>query len=149
MEACVAEIKKNGWAIAIQESNQPEARPPTAAYTIGLYEQFGHPELLVFGLTVPTMRGVLTRMAEAIKRTGGSFQAGEFYPDVIKKREVLLRAVAAHEIYKEMGIAQVYYGRRHYTALQIVWPDATGRFPWETGFAVEHRRRQPLLTVNS
>lgn len=149
LEACVTEIKKNGWAIAVERSDQAEARPASAAYTVGLFEQFGHPELLVFGLTVSTMQAMLTGMAEAIKRTGARFKAGESYAQVLEKHEILLRAIPAHEAEKRMRVAPTYYGRRHFEALQIVWPDETGRYPWDPGFAREYRRRQPLLSLNS
>ena len=44
-----------------------------------------------------------------------------------------------------LGYAGWYYGGGGFPALQCVWPDPEGLFPWEAGFAAPLRAQQPDL----
>jgi hypothetical protein len=62
----------------------------------------------------------------------------EGYPVVFKEvRRERYRGV--------LGYGLWYYDGDAFPALQCVWPDKQGRFPWEAEFEERYRRMQPLL----
>jgi len=48
-----------------------------------------------------------------------------------------------------MGYAVWFYGGDDFSALQCVYPDLEGHFPWDGGFDANWRNRQPLLFPHS
>lgn len=107
------------------------ARSAEFSYTVGLTEQ-GLPELLV----------VAVRPHDAVRLLDGW---GEY---VLEKNAVLpgetletgpwlLEAVAVERPQDHLLLAHRFYGER-LRALQLVWADASGRWPWDPG----HRARR-------
>ncbi|MFL5577733.1 MAG: DUF4262 domain-containing protein [Gemmatimonadaceae bacterium] len=44
-----------------------------------------------------------------------------------------------------VGFARWFYGGDDFPVLQVVYPDRTGRYPWEDGVAEGFRAVQPVL----
>ena len=64
-EALIAqELKENGHALLLFDA---EDDFPTYGYTIGLYETYGHPELVVFGLDHDTIRILIGDSVDRLK----------------------------------------------------------------------------------
>ena len=128
-------IARHGWAV--QGIERERGRPPWA-YTVGL-TGLGRPELLVTGL-VPTRAVVLLNAVAAHLVHAEVPAPGEQVPLVggpvvefvrLPHPEVhLLRAVDLYGSTVE--------------ALQVVWTDDRGRWPWQLGFR-SSRGGQPVL----
>ena len=123
---------------------KPDDYLPGFAYTIGLYQKFNHPEIICFGLSLDLLGAILNDACDRIKN-GQSFQVSIPYDDFIEDFPMQLLQVDPSFYPDYLGIANNFYGHRHYPALQLVWPDKQRLFPWEEGFNINWKFKQPLL----
>jgi hypothetical protein len=142
VERCVEEF---GWAVEIVPEGDTEDQP-AFAYTVGLMANFGHPELIVFGLEGEDMHTILNSLGERVK-AGETLAVGAPISDVLEGGvQVMLRPVADPKSYDDhVGYAIAYYEGRDFPLLQLVWPDEQGRFPGEEGVDPVVATAQPLL----
>jgi hypothetical protein len=131
-------IRGHGWAVQYVEDDR---RP--LAYTIGLHDR-GLPELLMTGLSARPAQRVLNSMAHMIVDDSTVLAPGMHidYQD-----EFLLEVVEVEHPDAHMNFAIRLCGP-DVSALQLVWADSRGRWPWEVGWG-HGRRRQPVLGVRS
>lgn len=149
-------IDKYGWAVqAIGEQcavpgcsgGRSNARGADFGYTVGLSRFHGHPELIVTG--VPQMQTVapLNLMGERI-RAGHRFVGGDLVTGLfacgcsmavveVDPRQSARHLTYANLLYRNPGAPPV-------RALQIVWPDEAGRFPWDPVYSLPESA-QPVL----
>ena len=123
-------IEEHGWHGVLVPD---DAEGPGFAYSIGQ-----EPEILVFGLEPEVMHAVLNACAEAT----------EIKPDVplsgfLPGFSVVFRAVDKAHYPAYLGYAMWYHEGSDFPALQCVWPDDAGKFPWEPAFQKELRPLQP------
>jgi hypothetical protein len=119
-----------------------ESAPPFA-YTIGLSEKYGH-EIVVIGLPPEIGHPILNSAARLM--AAGQLPLNTPLVD-IASMPVILRECSP-ELMGDYGIqAGRYYQRDDIKFLQLVWPDAAGRFPEDPQFDAHMRRVQPLLYV--
>ena len=124
---------------------------PPWLYTVGLLKTLSHPELIVFGLNPQNAYGGISAVVDEI-RSGVVHPLGRDAPfDVDGVGSCLIPVL--EDYWKDpcdylLG-ASHYYGatgaaldRR---ALQLVWADEAGRFPWEDSFNPDLAGLQPLL----
>ena len=110
------------------------------AYSIGrsLKER---PEILVTGALPPPMLGyIVNRVAELDDERG--IAAGDVLNDVLEGYPVRLVAVADMEQAEMFGVT-ANFGTDDTFALQVLWPDAEGRFPGEPEYA--YGDKQPVF----
>jgi uncharacterized protein DUF4262 len=114
-------VGKYGWAVTAV------ADDPPFAYTTGLHDTWGHPELVIAGLSAHQAHGVL-HAAVSLVADGAAFADGAESGGVLKGFRVRFAAITG---------GPFYMTRRHYgfdpARLQIIWPDPFGRFPGEEG----------------
>jgi hypothetical protein len=127
-------IARRGFGIV---SVMGSARSPEFSYTVGLTEQ-GLPELVVLAV----------RPAEAVRLL-------DVWADYLREKSVvlpgetlesgpwLLEAVAVERPEEHLLVAHHLYGER-LRALQLVWADDAGRWPWDPAHRAQ-RAGQPLL----
>lgn len=129
-------LVRTGWAI------QGVFDGPYA-YTVGLTRYHDHPELIVLGLPVPTAGAILNRLGALVK-SGHRLRADEVVADHAVERYLLMMPVLDSSEHLETANA-VYRmaGRPPVPALQAVWSDERGRFPWQEGCS--DASGQPLL----
>ena len=65
---------------------------------------------------------------------------------ILADRAVTFRTVARRHYPAYLGYGGWFHGGPRFPALQVVWPDAEGRFPWERWFSHALRDVQPLLS---
>ena len=133
------DIKKHGWSdMAIFAG---ENTPPFN-YTVGL-DGFEHPELVCIGLHPEQGHGVLGSAIELIK-AGTRLNANEYYEEVLEGFPVAFVEVD-DMIGSDFPMSMTYRLSDSKVALQLVWPDMNGHFPWHGDFNEELRWQQPLL----
>lgn len=130
-------IRRHGWAVQYIEDDR---RP--FAYTIGLHDR-GLPELLITGQLPPRSVSVLNAVANAAVN-GSVFLPGEH---MALGDEVLIEFVEVDHPDAHLKFA-VALGGPEVRALQLVWADERGRWPWAAGWG-HGRRRQPVLGVRA
>lgn len=115
---------------------------PSVAYTTGLAD-FGLPELLVTGLAAGHSHTVLTAAArESVHGCPPAPGDRMTFHDGLLGEWV---AVEHPDIHLPLAMAEA---QQHVSALQLVWSDAAGRWPWDASFA-EGRGGQPVLGIRS
>jgi hypothetical protein len=61
----LADVKDPGWhVIGVREDDEG----PGFAYTIGLYHNYRHPEIIVFGLDVPILWRIVNIIGDKVKQ---------------------------------------------------------------------------------
>ncbi len=136
----VADIRSCGWSLVAVEDDQGRH---VCTYTVGLTRLHGHPELLFTGNHVEVAQRVLSTIAADVC-SGARLADGDTVggPDGGSAPACLLMRVANPE---RLAMAQAVYrlpGFPPVPALQVVWADEGGRWPWEM---CEHHRRGQVL----
>ncbi len=79
-------------------------------------------------------------------KEGRVFEAGKEYDGILRDLTVYFGRVEKQHYDEHFGQAQIYHGSDdEFEVLQLVWPDSTGKFPWQEGFEEKLRKAQPLL----
>ena len=138
-----SDIQRHGWHVVLIP---PEGDAPGWAHTIGLWERYRHPELLVFGSEPRQLAALLNALGERV-RGGRRFAAGETEASLLQDLPFALRAVASRWTHVFLGNAAWHYQGEPFEALQGFWPDRSGRFPWDASCASAVADEQPRLEV--
>jgi hypothetical protein len=117
---------------------------PSFAYTIGLFQTYGYPELVCFGLPLDLLHSVLWEGKRLLdKHPKPDLATG--YPDFLEGFDVRLVTVDEKRYSDYFGYAGWFYKSWDFPALQIVWPDKQSLYPWDEGFNPNWKAAQPLL----
>ena len=130
-----ATMLEHGWAVQFVEDD----RVPFA-YTVGLTGR-GLPELLVTGLPPQRAARLLNRVAQTAVGGDPPTAGAQF----TVRAGPLVEVVEVEHPDAHMDCAVAFYGSK-LRALQLVWADARGRWPWARGFN-DGRGGQPVLGV--
>jgi len=132
-------IRQNGWSVTnIREQDGV----PGWAFTIGLFENFEHPEVTIFGLNPDSRHTILNWIGENI-RDGNPFIAEQEHDWVLDGYKCWSRTVQSVWYRDLFGWAIWFYGGTEFPIVQCLWPARDGRYPWQdrSDFFVP----QPLL----
>jgi len=141
----VSDIEKFGLSVILIQATD---YLPSFAYSIGLWQEFGHPEIICFGLSIETLHGLINDAAEMVKN-GGTFEAGKQYDDFFESGTTEFVTVDSRNLPDYFGTAIDFYDSSDFSALQLVWTDRNNKFPWNEGFEREYLYKQPLLDRNA
>ncbi|MEL6923342.1 MAG: DUF4262 domain-containing protein [Bacteroidota bacterium] len=136
-------VKKFGWHVSLFNA---EGYQPPFAYTIGLYESFGHPELIGFGLPPQLLGTILNSIGQQIQAEGLRVVTDKYYYDIIDRYPVQFVEVHPSHYPEYLGYCGWYYQFQFdFPILQLVWPDRDSNFPWDEAYEPAYRSRQLLL----
>ncbi len=113
-------------------------------FTVGLFQTYKHPELIIFGLPSKVSHQILTIAANA---------AGSDTPlDLNQPTDALLDVysccfteVPKTEYHEHVGYARWYYEGDDFTLYQVIWPCRSGFYPWHPLATAEFKRAQPVI----
>ena len=135
----VALIREHGWF----NTRVFDADPPFS-YTTGFLLK-GSPEFIVFSLPKEIAHDTFWHLFRGAS-AGVQRKAGVRDDDVLGNHSAYLFKVAERYHKDHLGWSRWFYGAKHISTLQLVWPDPTGKFPWEPGFDEDFRNSQPDLS---
>ncbi len=137
------DIEQYGWhVLKVTEDNEV----PPFAFTIGLYHSFKHPEVLMIGLDLDFMHHILNNVGDEIKK-GMRYEAGKEYSEIVEDYNCSFQKIE-QRFYKDyLGMAMSFYNTESFPALQCVYPDKSGRYPWTTGCSKAFREQERVLTM--
>jgi hypothetical protein len=140
----LADVEKHGWhCLHVHD----EGRLPYWSFSIGVFQTWQHPELVVFGLRDTVAHELLSHLVARVK-AGEIFSGDRDYGDVLEGFACRFMDVDPEWYGTFLGYAQWFYETEHgFPVLQLVWPDKQGRYPWEDGYAITHGS-QPVLVSN-
>lgn len=134
------DVEESGCHIVVLPAVQGR---PALAYSIGLYHNYDHPEILVCGLRPGTMQNLITCICADIQR-GNPFPAGSRHSEIIAMFDCEFRAVDRSHYPAILGNARWFYGTGdEFPVLQCLWPDKAGLYPWEAEFNPKLAEIQP------
>jgi len=137
----LANISEFGWhAVNIIEDN---GCPPWT-FTIGLYETWDHPELIIIGRSRATSHAMLKSLADDIELNDP--------PNLTNPDGHLLLGLKCHFLevntryYSDyVGFALWFYRKRQFPLYQVIWPDRDGSYPWHPSARKSFKEWQPML----
>ena len=140
-EEIIRAVAADGWYVLIILEKDDT---PGWAFSVGLYENFKHPEVVIFGLAPEVLQDVVNSVAEDV-RSGKSFEIDGMYPDLIDTYACTFKPVNKVWYDDFLGYANWFYQSHDYPALQCIWPDKNNIFPWDPEFNPHWLWGQPLL----
>lgn len=117
---------------------------PGWAFSVGLYERFQHPEILLFGLPKQMMHQVLNHIAEDIKQ-GRTYMSGFEYADILEGVTCIFHSIDQNWYQPFLGWATWFYDGDDFPVLQCIWSDKEQNYPWSARFPAKFRSHQPYL----
>lgn len=143
LEKVAADVEEYGWHLLLISGDEGSTG---FLYTVGLWSTFQHPELLLFstGSDPTKLAGYVDRMVKAIA-AGERYEPGRRYDGAFGKFSGAVREIDPRWYPHFLGTGGAHYGHFDFPAVQLFWPDAEGRFPWESEFDLPLVDRQPLL----
>jgi hypothetical protein len=136
----LANVAQAGYHVVAGEEDEPW----THAFSVGLFRSWDHPEVAVFGLAQEDLQVAVERVGERV-RAGDRFDHGDLADGIVDGRAVAFRRIVPRHYPAYLGHAVWYHGGARFPALQAVWADEAGRFPWDRWFPRELRDAQPML----
>lgn len=121
---------------------------PAFAYSIGLWRNYQHPEVICFGMTVKTLGALINDVADLVKE-GKAMETGKNYDDFLENCPMQFLSVDRESYPDYFGTALDIYDSDDFPALQLVWPDRQHQFPWHADFDKAYQHDQPLLDRNA
>ncbi|WP_158679815.1 DUF4262 domain-containing protein [Deinococcus sp. NW-56] len=140
----LSNIQTYGWAVVKVPEDE---EGPGFAFTVGLWGNYNHPEMVMVGLDLDLMHHVLNLIGDAVQTGQQGFEDGQRSPELLEGYDCAFVRVAAGHFTEYLGTALWLYGQQPFEALQCVWPDSEGLYPWQDDFNPEWRELQPLLST--
>jgi hypothetical protein len=140
-------VAKYGHAIVkVADRVDEPTDEPGFAYSLGAFETYGAPELIVFGLDNDLAAAIIKDVMDDIE-AGRRFSCGVPEIDVVGgDHPVVFLEADPRKAIDYVILADWYYERAPFPVWQLVWPAKNGCFPWAPGFPSGMRRLQPDLT---
>ncbi|MFZ4574641.1 MAG: DUF4262 domain-containing protein [Phycisphaerales bacterium] len=118
---------------------------PPFCHTIGLFQRFRVPEILVMGLPHDTAFALLYRCRDII-RGGDVMRPMHSYGGLLKDPfRLVCREVSRDHYACYLGHARWFYAGDEFPCIQAYWPDRECRYPWEASCDEEVASAQPRL----
>jgi Domain of unknown function (DUF4262) len=135
-------IEQHGWMVQAVLPTATDPATPPCFYTVGLTSFGQHPELIAFGLPPETATWLLNTLGDRV-REGEQLTTGQRLEGLLEDGYAL-ELLAVDNPTEVLTIATDLFGS-DVRALQLVWPDTNGCFPWDPGFDPRFTIFQPLL----
>lgn len=123
----------------------PKEVEPPFSYSIGIAKSSGAPELIVIGLDSKLSIWMVNEYNRRI-RSGEQFLPGVLYLDFLEGFAVQFGPVAREHRAEYMRSACWLHGSSDFEALQLIWPNTSGIWPWDPDASDWFRSNQPLLS---
>jgi predicted nucleotidyltransferase len=127
-----SKIAKNGFVIS--SDTGITCLDSRIYYTVGLYLQKGHPEILLLGPRPKEGNYIIARIGRLVVE-GRTFEAMKVYSDVFDQTPIVFHETdeERQDDVKRMEVAQEVYGDIGFPIYQVFFADKNGKFPWEEG----------------
>jgi len=125
----VADVERVGWSLMLIREEARQQKPGWA-FTIGLFETYRHPEVVMFGLKEESRSSILNWIGRCVKG-GKHFTAGAEHDWVLDGYPCWSRGVSKRWYRDLLGWAIWFYGGCDFPAVQCIWPDKQGVYPWQ------------------
>ncbi len=122
---------------------QKSAAWPLHSYSVGLTHSFQQPEVIVFGLPADAATSLIDSVADEAG-DGRRFEPGSQHDGLLHNYPVRFATVSSARVAELMPKAAWANGG-DVAAVQLVWPDKQGRWPWQDDVREKFAGLQPVL----
>ncbi len=138
----VERIENGGWQVTSIFDNDDGGVP--FAYSIGIFQNFGQPELLMIGPDSNSAARYVNRYGALIKEKSETYSAGNFYSGIMDELDICM--IDANDEAKEEFTLSCnwFYKSRNYPLMQCIWPSIKGFWPWDAHAWEDYKNRQPV-----
>jgi hypothetical protein len=140
----IADIERVG--VHVLHIFDPEGEDPDFSYSVGLWHTHHHPEVLIYGLKTDLRQSVINYINNEIK-LGRSFRNGESAEGVLPGFSVYFQKLPLEQYRPHLGWARWFYDGNDFPAVQMLWPNTCGVYPWDEAAIDYLRWVQPVLTA--
>jgi hypothetical protein len=123
----VAMIRKHGW-FGTHVAGDKDG--PGFAYTTGFWRKFEFPEVVVFGLGRQVAHDTFWHVYRELEE-GKRFGIGTHEDEIFSNVTAVLLPVSRQHYRNHLGWSRWFYGNDEFECLQLIFPDVSGRFPWD------------------
>lgn len=141
----LADIAEHGWHV-LKVSAFGES--PEWAYSLGLFHNFGHPEIAIFGLPLDRMHAIVNVIGDLI-RSGVRLPDDSSSTDVLEGYACEFRGIRKVWYAPFFGRAMWLYRGSDFPMVQCLWPDRDGHSPRASACSSAIQALQPLLEFDS
>jgi hypothetical protein len=140
----IRNVRKHGCHIV---GIMADEQGPPYAFSIGLFLNYGHPEIVIFGANRNDSAAFINDICDRAAK-GKRYAAGDVSDDLVPGCRLCFVDVPLERYGEYLGTAIWFYAKspRPFPCLQLVWPDKEGRFPWQETFDPELKYWQPLMS---
>ena len=139
-------IETNGWALEpVAAVHDADRRRPAYAYSIGMPDAVGFPDVAVFGLAPVAANGLVTLVADAC-RGGTEIPLGvELVGLLDNDLRCYFAPIDTRQVGDYFSTATAWYRGEPYVMVQLLFPDRSGNMPYEPDYEQRMRLAQPVL----
>ena len=117
---------------------------PGFSYSIGLFENYHHPEIIIVGLKQQLAHILINNMANDIK-DGKVYVPLSYEANILDNFNCYIIEVEKSNYDNYVGQAQRYYEGDGFPLLQCIYPTVKGIYPWEDKWPESIKNSQPIL----
>jgi hypothetical protein len=137
----LADVAEFGWhSLNVLED---DGHPPWT-FTIGLYETWQHPELIIIGRSRATAHHILNTVATGLD-DNHRLDLTRTTLELLPHTQCCFIEVAERYYHDYVGFARWFYRGKHFPLYQIIWPSNDGHYPWSPHAPDSFKEWQPLL----
>jgi hypothetical protein len=138
----ISHIEEHGCSVT--SVFDPDGDDPPFSYSIGIAKSAGAPELIVVGLDSKIGHWLVNEYNRRVK-TGERFSQGVLYIGFLEGFAVQFGSVSRHYRKEHMRSTCWLHDGPDFEALQLIWPNTSGVWPWDPDADDWFRTNQPLL----
>ncbi len=117
---------------------------PAHSCSVGMWDSFEQPEVVVFGLPAEVAGELIELIADEADE-GHRFLDGSRHEGLLQEYPVRFVEVPKSRYAETLAAACWAYQGDDFPAVQLVWPDKQGRWPWDPEAREGFRASQPVL----
>ena len=127
----LGEVAAQGWQLVVREGLSQQI---SYAYTVGLYRNFDHPEVIVSGQSVEKLKEMLQRICQRVEAGDLLVELAEVGGIFEKYYDVVFRTVLKKNYPRCFDRAIWFYQGTQFPAMQCVWPNYQHLYPFDAHY---------------
>ncbi|MGE8795972.1 DUF4262 domain-containing protein, partial [Leptospira terpstrae] len=117
---------------------------PCFSYSIGIQKVSNQSEIIITGLKFELTHSIINNYNNQIK-LGKSFKTDTFYSGFLENFDVMFKNVNKIYFKEYFGWARWLYKGDNFNALQLIYPDVDGIWPWQENASTDFKWFIPNL----
>src|SRR6185437_11697807 len=109
---------------------------PGFGYSVGFFQTFGHPEVIIIGLNLDFIHSIINGIGEDL-RGGKRYHASEFYSGIVEGYDCYFVKVDVKYYSDYVGYDRWFYKSNNFPLLQCIYPTRSNVYPLQDDWPEE------------